>query len=200
MMRVSLIVASGGMSLFLPILGQGFEVRGPGGSSVEAFLRRELGISADYLKERVQTVFLNGRALDDFSAAVVTDGSVLALSAAMPGLAGAVLRRAGFYAAMRRSITHETRPAAAGDRAVRVTVKLFNLVAREIGPRLLRQGIRVEGSALGDLLSRLGRIGWGKILEAGIEGRPVEPEEMTQMLTRPGLVEFSVLAAAPAAG
>jgi hypothetical protein len=166
--------------------------------SVEDFLNRQLGIPSDYLKERVQTVFLDGRALDDFSAALVTDGATIALSAAMPGLAGAVLRRGGFYGAMRRSITHDTRAAWPADEAVTATVKLFNLVAREIGPGLLQKGVRLQASALADLLSRLGRAGAAKILAARVGSRPVSPEALADALGTPGVLDLTV-APAPAA-
>ena len=85
--RLTLTVAADGLSRFLPLLGQGFTVKRPAGASVEEFLCRECGIAPDYLRDRVQTVFLNGKAIDDLAAAEVSDGATSALSAAMPGLA-----------------------------------------------------------------------------------------------------------------
>lgn len=155
--RLTLTIAAGSLSRFLPLLGQGFRVTGKAGGSVEQFICRECGISADYLNERVQTVFLDGKAIDDLRAAEVADGSTLALSAAMPGLAGAVLRRDGAYAAMRRQITHDGRSGAAAHSAVRARVKLFNLVARELGPEFLAHGVWVSGADLKGFLDRLGQ-------------------------------------------
>ena len=52
---------------------------------------------------------LDGKPVDDIGAALVQDGSTLALSAAMPGLVGATLRRGGAYSSFRSAITyHET--------------------------------------------------------------------------------------------
>ncbi|MFO7707160.1 MAG: hypothetical protein R6V84_03230 [Desulfobacterales bacterium] len=153
---LTLTIAAGSLSRFLPLLGQGFRVTGGRGGSVEQFICRECGIPPAYLNERVQTVFLDGKAIDDLHSAEVKDGSSLALSAAMPGLAGAVLRRGGAYAAMRRQISHDSRGVAAADSAVRVRVKLFNLVARELGPEFFKRGIQVPAAEVREFLDRLG--------------------------------------------
>ncbi len=179
---LTLALSGSAVSRFLPLLGEGFLVQGPGGESVEGFLQKAAGISPAYLKERVQTVFLDGRALDDFSTAVVEGGAVLALSAAMPGLAGAVLRRGGFYAAMRRQISHAAGGSVATDAPVTVTLKLFNLVAREIGPGLLERGVRIPGRQLRDFILLQGRWIWTGCTAAAVAGEPVEPAQVESRL------------------
>jgi hypothetical protein len=179
---LTLTLAGGAVSRFFPLLGEGFLVQGPGGESVEGFLQKAAGISPAYLKERVQTVFLDGRALDDFGTAVVEGGAVLALSAAMPGLAGAVLRRGGFYAAMRRQISHAAGGSAAAGAPVTVTLKLFNLVARELGPGLLDRGVRIPGLQVKDFILRQGRWIWTECTAAAVAGKPVEPEQVASLL------------------
>ena len=61
--RLTLTVAAGAISRFLQLLGQGFTVKQPAGASVEEFLCRGCGIAPDYLRDRIQTVFLNGKAI-----------------------------------------------------------------------------------------------------------------------------------------
>jgi hypothetical protein len=182
------------VSRFLPILGQGFLVKGPGGETIEGFLQEAAGVSPAYLKDRVQTVFLNGKALDDFKTALVGDGAILALSAAMPGLAGAVLRRGGFYAAMRRQISHEAGAPATAGLEITVTLKLFNLVARELGPGLLAGGILIPAGQLKDFIERQGR--W--IREGGIaaeaDGRPLDTAHMPDVLAGAGQVLLTLKA------
>jgi hypothetical protein len=174
---------------FAPLLGGGFLLSGAAGSSMDAFLRREAGIGADYLKDRVQTLFLDGRAVDDPQTAVVADGSVVSLSAAMPGLAGAVLRRSGRYAAMRRQISHAAAGAAADERArITVTLKLFNLIARDLGPGLLARGILIAGDALRDFLERQGRWLWAEGDTAVVDDRGVAPAELARVLPAQGQV------------
>jgi len=181
-MNLALNMSGSAVSRFFPILGEGILVKGPGGESVEGFLQKAAGVSPAYLKDRVQTVFLDGRALDDFSTAVVGDGAILALSAAMPGLAGAVLRRGGFYAAMRRQISHEAGGAAAAVAQITVTLKLFNLVARDLGPALLGSGIRVPGRQLKDFILRQGRWIWTGCVALTLDGRPVGAEAVAGLL------------------
>jgi hypothetical protein len=123
-------------------LQEGVRVRAGSGESVHAFLTARLGVPAEYVAGRISTVFLDGQVVDDLHAAMLSDGSLLALSAAMPGLVGATLRRGGHYSAMRAEITRPARPptlAHAGETAL-VRVRLFNLLIEEIGPLLLEHG------------------------------------------------------------
>lgn len=112
-----------------------------------AFLTGQLGLGDDYVRSRIETIFLDGLVVDDLETSIVHDGATVTLSAAMPGLVGATLRRGGFYRAMRREISWS---AAGGDDHVTepsmglVRVKLFNLVLREAGPQLLRRGVLVD--------------------------------------------------------
>ena len=90
----------------------------------------------------------------------ITAEDVLAILGApteetLQALAGAVLRRGSAYAAMRRSITWEGTPGEKGGAGTAAaTLKLFNLVARELGPGLLAAGVRVPGEALCGFLER----------------------------------------------
>lgn len=118
--------------------------------SVLGFLVEDVGLTPEYVQRRITTVFLDGQVVDVLEDAMLRDGSRLALSAAMPGLVGATLRRNGPYAAMRAEITraaeHEVhvRPAA----TTVVEVKLFNLLIDEIGPLLLERGVLLEREAV----------------------------------------------------
>jgi hypothetical protein len=181
-LKLNLILPGTSVSRFFPILGEGILVKGPGGQTVEDFLQKAAGVSPTYLKDRVQTVFLNGKALDDFKTARVGDSSILALSAAMPGLAGAVLRRGGFYAAMRRQISHEADGPAAAGQEITVTLKLFNLVARELGPGLLQSGILIPAGQLRDFIERQGRWIWMGCIAAQADGRPVRTADVSGIL------------------
>lgn len=144
------------LSELSPLLQGGVDVPARTGATVLEFLLEELGISPEQVA-RVSTVFLDGDVVDDLEAAVLRDGARLALSAAMPGLVGATLRRGGAYAAMRAAITRAPeRPGAAARRDGTVRVKLFNLLVAELGPTLLRHGILLDPDAARELLPRLG--------------------------------------------
>ena len=93
---------------FFLLLQQGVMIRRRVGCPVDAFLREEIGARPETV-ELIQSVMLDGKPVDDIGAAVVRDGATLALSAAMPGVVGATMRRGGAYASMRSAITyHET--------------------------------------------------------------------------------------------
>lgn len=137
--------------LFL-LLQQGVKIRRRVGCSVDAFLREELGAGPAMI-EKIQSIMLDGKPVDDIGAAVVHNGSVLALSAAMPGLVGATLRRGGAYSSFRSAITyHETGKSCAPGGGW-VSIKLFNLLMAELGPGLLRQGVFVKAADLADFLA-----------------------------------------------
>lgn len=134
------------LSRFLALLQRGVAVRVGAACSVFAFLVEELRLTPDYVRQRITTVFLDGQVVDVLEEAMLRQGSRLALSAAMPGLLGATLRRSGPYAAMRAEITRaadqRTRPPTGGTFVIQV--KLFNLLVDEIGPALLEHGILIE--------------------------------------------------------
>jgi hypothetical protein len=136
---------------FKALLQRGVGIAGGAGATVREFLEEVLGIEAAYVEEKLQTVFLDGQPVDDFDRAVVRPGAVLALSSAMPGLAGATMRRGGFYARMREGITHEgDDPADRIHEDGVVVVKLFNRPLADLAetmaarPLLARHGT-VEG-------------------------------------------------------
>lgn len=113
--------------------------------SVEAFLCDRLQVDPAYVDERISTIFLDGQPVDDIKTAVIRDGSVLALSGAMPGLVGAVMRRGSFYASFRDSITRRSENGKNGAVMGTVRVKLFNMVLKELGPHLLELAHRLDG-------------------------------------------------------
>lgn len=142
------------LPVFFQLLGQGFRIEAQVGCTVRELLNGQLGLSDDYLDQKIQTLFLDGKAVDDMDAALVSQGSILALSAAMPGLAGATLRRGGAYAAMRRQISHQKPKTDRQIKDGKVTLKLFNLVARDLGPIFLKQGILIRVKTLQTFFSK----------------------------------------------
>jgi hypothetical protein len=190
--EITLTMSEKAVFRFLPLFGEGILLKGTDGETVEDFLVNTAGVPVTYLKERVQTVFLNGKALDDFRSARLTDGATLALSAAMPGLAGAVLRCGGVYAAMRRQISHNAQRPDAGGGEVLVTLKLFNLIARELGPQFLEEGVLVSGVRLRDYVERQGRFAWEGCLSAEADGRPVEADRLAALIADRPWIRLSV--------
>jgi len=126
-----------------PLFQKGIRMDIETGCTVKSLLLEQWALPADYVMGRISTLFLNGKPVDDMDEARVGEGAVLALSSAMPGLVGAVMRRGGFYASLRGGITYRETAAHSTVRKGTITVKLFNLLIREIGPYFLRRGFRV---------------------------------------------------------
>jgi hypothetical protein len=158
---------------FFTLLQRGFGLKIRVGISVRNALTQELGLN-EKLVEKIQTVFLDGKAVDDLESTIIRDGSILALSAAMPGLVGATLRRGSVYAVMRSQITSAEMGEVAGPMQGRVTLKIFNLLINELGPVLLAKGILVEKSVLKEFLSELPQAFWMSCKKTRINGREVE--------------------------
>jgi hypothetical protein len=140
-MKVELSVESDRIGMFYELLATGFFVKAPSGISVRNFLIKVLRLDPVYVDTRIQTIFLNGRAIDDIDVATLEDGSVLALSGAMPGLAGAVFRRGGAYAAMRSCVESVSSSLPKTYSDGNIELKLFNQIAADLGNSFLKKGI-----------------------------------------------------------
>jgi hypothetical protein len=155
--RIQMSVKEGTVLRFFlnGVFRQGVRVEILAGSSIRQIIVDQLGIAEDYLEKRVQTLFLNGKPVDDVDTMKVSDGSTLALSAALPGLAGATLRKGGKYAAFRQQISLGGDSSAPVLRKGRMILKLFNQVAEELGPEVLKKGIGISGGDLVDFIQKV---------------------------------------------
>ncbi len=177
---------------FAPLFSKGVGVRARTGCSIEDFVCGQLGISPEYLEERIQTIFLDGKPVDDYRKARVEDGSLLALSAAMPGLVGAVMRRGGYFASLRQSITYRADSSKTSVREGLVTVKLFNLTVRELGPLLLQHGLLIEAGDLIDVLTRFEASFREGCQSARYDGEAVDRETLLTRLANEDIVHLRI--------
>ena len=145
-------VAPSKLRTFHFLLQQGLRIETPVGGSVQDFLVRQLGLNPEVIDEKIQTIFLNGKAVDDPGQAFLTDGASLALSGALPGLVGATMRRGGFYSSLRDPITFQGGPGFQGSQKGKIVLKLFNILLKDLGPRILENGFMIEESKLLDFL------------------------------------------------
>ena len=176
MVRIDMQVREAGLNPFYSLLEIGVVVKADTGCTLRDFICGQLGLSGDYLDNRIQTLFLDARPVDDVDTAVIRDGATLALSAAMPGLVGATMRKGGRYAAFRQGISQ---PADTNDECRtqgRVTLKLFNMIAKEIGRNLLASGAEVKGSDLAWAVGRSKEIAADAIVEIRMDGQSVSPD------------------------
>ncbi|HMA66596.1 MAG TPA: hypothetical protein VKO20_02145 [Desulfosalsimonadaceae bacterium] len=152
--HIRLAVRESRLPVFYELLAAGFFVDAPQSCSIRQLLTDVSGMDAEYAEYRIQTVFVNGRAVDDFDSPLVGKDAVVALSAAMPGLVGAVLRRGSPLGSMRGVGADKGAPGTEMSREVPITLKLFNQVAAELGPGFLAAGIRIPTARLADFLAK----------------------------------------------
>ncbi|GAB7078374.1 hypothetical protein JCM14635_00470 [Megalodesulfovibrio paquesii] len=138
---------------FSCMLQLGVYVPCPGPCSVRDFLTGPLGLDGEYARDRVQTVFRDGLAVDDLDTAIVKPGTRLALSAALPGLVGATMRKGGALAGMRASITCASEQVGGTQAPFLVKVLFFNQIGPEVCEALLGRGVYVAPETLRHFVS-----------------------------------------------
>jgi len=152
--HICMNIAAESVSRFFSLLSAGFSVIAKAGCSINDLLSQEFGIPQAYIDDRIQTIFLNGKAVDDSKSATLQNGAVLALSAAMPGMVGSTFRKEGVFAGMRSQISYVADASGHHDRQIEVKLKLFNLIAKELGPVFLQKGVIIEGNTFQDFALR----------------------------------------------
>ncbi len=191
--RITFDVEGPLLSHFFLLLQQGVTIRSRTGCSVASFLREEIGADSETI-EKIQSVFLDGSPVDDLESAMVKDGSVLALSAAMPGLVGATLRRGGEYSSLRNAITyHETQEGCVKGEGL-VQIKVFNLLMAELGPGLLQKGVAISSEDLIRFVAGQSQNFWQGCGRITLDGKPLPPGELpdSAWLSGKGQVFLSV--------
>jgi hypothetical protein len=191
--HIDLSIERGMASAFTELLQNGFLFECHVGVSVKSLLCEELGLSEQYVTERISTVFLDGSCVDDIDSATVREGSFIALSAAMPGLAGASLRRGGVYGAMRSSITYKENDRR-GEKTGLCSIKLFNLLIGELGPIFLQRGILVKADDLEVFLKKKSEEFWRRCRQILLEGKPADRDFVLEFC-RHGQADFLRLTA-----
>ena len=160
------------------LLQQGFMVKVQVGCSVRALLSQQLNISPEFLEGRIKTIFLDGKPVDEMDSTIIKEGSTLALSAALPGLAGATLRRGGTYASLRSQITHRKDETPVAQQEGFIVLKLFNLLMDELGPALLHRGVFIKKEVLKEFLKNLPKDFWAGCNPPQVDGEEVKVDEL----------------------
>lgn len=190
--RLTLIVGARVVPLFFQLLGHGFYQSVQTGCSVKELLCNQLGIHEDYLEQRIQTIFLNGKVVDDVTSAIVPENAAMALSGAMPGLVGAILRSGGFYAPMRSQISHGKDEQASQFKNGKITLKLWNLVVKELGPTFLRRGIWIKGEDVRSFIKRRREELETGCVSVELKGQPAEVDSLCKADWKANLVFLQI--------
>jgi hypothetical protein len=172
--ELTLTVETRILPLFYHVLQDGFLIDARVDCSIREFLVDQCGMSSETIASRISTVFLNGQPVDDLDGAIVENNSTLALSGAMPGLVGAVMRSNSPLRSFRSTITHMGKASGGGHQQGLVRLKFFNTVIGEVGPRFLRDGILVEPTVVAALLQTIVTKYLSGLGEVFLDGRSIE--------------------------
>jgi hypothetical protein len=112
---------------------------------------------------------------------LVRDQDTLALSTAMPGLLGAMLRKGSYYAEMRRSISQPQEKQALTAHEGTVHLRLFNFLIAEIGPNVLKQGVWVTATDLRPCLETWMAAAGSEKPAIRVDHKPRQPEELNSI-------------------
>lgn len=129
---------------FMPDLQSGFSIRAKEGVTIYSFLTEYCGLNDGYITEKVKTIMIDGGPVDDIFNTKIHDRGVCAVSGAMPGIVGAMMRIGSPYAAMRESITVKPDEGAEAEKDILVNLKLFNVILSDLGVEFLKRGILLE--------------------------------------------------------
>ena len=173
------------LSVFFPLLQQGVWLRAEIGSSVASLLTEQFGIAEDYIVERITTLFLDFKPIDDLKTTYVNNDSTLALSSAMPGLVGTTMRRGSHLAAMRGDISFKG-PHQIERGMGRVKVKLFNMVMKELAEIFLAHGICLPKAEIDNFLNEMNDNLWETVDSAFLGDQQIDPASLVSRLSSIG--------------
>ena len=162
---------------FFQFLQDGFQIEAQVGCGIREFLRDRCRFSPEFIANRISTVFLDGQPVDDLDGAFVEHGCTLALSGAMPGLVGAVMRKNSPLRSFRSSITHDSNARSRQQQQPQrglVRLKLFNSVMSELGPAFLREGILLEPLVVKSYLAQQSEVCRGGVREIVMDQEPID--------------------------
>ncbi|MFH0781826.1 MAG: hypothetical protein V2B20_07715 [Pseudomonadota bacterium] len=179
------------LPLFTTVLQSGIEILTPAGTSIGQFLNALPGFTADYLANTVQTIFHNGTAIDNLTAEFNGEKSVLALSAAMPGLAGAIFRKNSFHAALRSDIKIAKNNHLKATTTI-VKLKLFNTIALDRGKELFHLGVCLQAATLSSFLNKRPGL-MQAILGIQLDGKSIDLATLWQKLPQLNTIELKIL-------
>jgi hypothetical protein len=187
---VEIRVRAGYINRYTVLLQNGIDVRTPFPCTIGDLMDRLPGFTPDYINNRVQTIFLNGSAMDNLATPISGKNPVLAISAAMPGLAGAIFRRNSIHAALRSKAASSSGENGSKE-MLTVKLKLFNMIATERGEALLAQGVGIAGDILAAFLTDHPTL-LSSIVNVRISEKEVNSADLVQRLQKAGNIFLTI--------
>jgi len=186
-------VTAESLPLFTTLLQSGIEINCNDGLSMGHFLNELPGFTPEYISDIIQTIFLNGTAEDDMTTPLTGKNPVLALSAAMPGLAGAIFRKNSLHSALRTE-TRKQNTTESKSESLTVTLKLFNSIAKERGAELLKKGVNIPSISIDNFLNRRATLRQ-HIQAVQFEGVTIDKSDLLPILSENSKINIQIVSA-----
>jgi hypothetical protein len=126
-----------------------------------------------------QACFINGKEIADIEKAILENGARLSLSSALPGLLGATLRKGGYYASLRSSITFKEGRIPEQAHEGNVFLKLYNLTSKELGPDILHRGVIVPARDIEEFFEEQPKDFWNRCRSVTVDGQEISLDQFT---------------------
>lgn len=183
MMKVKLYGRKEFFYVFFSVFQEGVFVKTELGLNVRETIKNIFEISDEFIKRKISTILLDGKVVDDIEGAKIKEGSILALSGAMPGLVGATMRTHSVYESFREAITYKEEEGFCSVKTGVFTIKLFNILIGELVPKLLKKGIILQKERLKELLEKEEKIKH-YIVSVWINGNEIEPFMVIESISK----------------
>ena len=144
--QLSLAIPAVSVSDWYGLLRRGVGVFLDKAVSVRDFMTDVLGMDPNYATNSVPGLFLNSAPVDDWREERVGGGDEIGMSGTMPGLCGIALRRSSPIRSFRPDLVsrHDESERQGGV----AKVKMFNFVAQDCFPAVLRNGVILPAASL----------------------------------------------------
>jgi len=176
---------------FTTLLQSGIFLEARQGETIGGLLTGLPGFTMEYARQRIQTIFLNGLPADDLDQQLWGKEAVIAISAAMPGLAGAIFRKGGMHASLRTETAGKLSGNGGNMQPLQIRLKLFNMIAAERGLAILAGGCVMHSAALERFLSYRPPLFAG-VHEIMINGNITDESALTSCLQSEDMIQLSV--------
>ncbi len=169
----------------------GFYIETLSGTTIISFLTKSCDIPESYIIDKIKTIFHNGNPVDDIKTVKLYEDSVVAISGAMPGIVGAMMRIGSPYAPMRESITDKGATEGVIGEMIPVKLKLFNVILSDHGKRFTENGVIFERETIHRLIRKC-EYAAGKKFLISIDNESLESSYVEQLTDEKYLISSAI--------
>lgn len=178
--ELSFTCPEGQLTRLATVLQSGFHILGKEGDSVSSLLGQIPGFTRSYIDDEIKTVFLNGDAIDDLESTLHGPSATIALAGAMPGLAGAIVRKGSPWGALRKTKSGDNTTYSGA--TVDVLIKLFNTVAVDKGVALFTDSVCIGARDLVHFLELRPSL-LNSFENIALDGAAIRPDKLAEAVS-----------------